>query len=527
MPEKAQSPVQENKKAAASPQQKVDSGSGGLAFNDSRAEVVSLKGIQAAADDSVNLKKITQLQGKAGSSQTVLTQLQEKANQSRQNNPIQRKANNTGLPDNLKTGIESLSGVSMDSVKVHKNSDKPAQLNAHAYAQGSDIHLGSGQEKHLPHEAWHVVQQSQGRVKPTTQMAGVNINDNKGLEKEADVMGSKALQKKSKGADITQLKSSQDNSSEVAQLVGIWKRIKNAIKGTSSDQQGLLAYSELSDEGPEEDIEAPVAAAPAAAAPIEQEGTKIEAGPFTYQDGTITFEVWEGQEITFGREGVSGDLPNKVFNMDIGSFDASIDIPFAPGVYAIVSLGITPTLALTIAGGTFAIDPQNKSLEIQNAGVTGTMGLDITAKAGIGAGLANVAGLEAGGFATLGGQAKLGGSLAGIVDFTNKKAGVNLSLNATADIVGKAGVFIQAKALMLSAEKKWILAEKTFAQFKYEKSASIARGKGAWLPNITDFTPIESGDRSKENFLETDEGKILSEYSDTDSLLGGSQRSDS
>ena len=206
MPEKAQSPVQENKKAAASPQQKVDSATGDLAFNDSRAEVVSLKGIQAAADDSVNLKKITQLQGKAGSSQTVLTQLQEKANQSRQNNPIQRKSNNTVIPDNLKTGIESLSGVSMDSVKVHKNSDKPAQLNAHAYAQGSDIHLGSGQEKHLPHEAWHVVQQSQGRVQPTTQMAGVNINDNSGLEKEADVMGAKALQTKSKGSDITQLK---------------------------------------------------------------------------------------------------------------------------------------------------------------------------------------------------------------------------------------------------------------------------------------------------------------------------------
>ncbi len=49
--------------------------------------------------------------------------------------------NNTGLPDNLKSGIESLSGYSMDNVKVHYNSDKPAQLNAHAYAQGTDIHV--------------------------------------------------------------------------------------------------------------------------------------------------------------------------------------------------------------------------------------------------------------------------------------------------------------------------------------------------------------------------------------------------
>lgn len=107
----------------------------------------------------------------------------------------QKKANNTGLPDNLKSGIENLSGHSMDDVKVHYNSSQPAQLNAHAYAQGTDIHIASGQEKHLTHEAWHVVQQKQGRVKPTMQMKGkVNINDDKGLENEADVMGKKAMQ---------------------------------------------------------------------------------------------------------------------------------------------------------------------------------------------------------------------------------------------------------------------------------------------------------------------------------------------
>jgi hypothetical protein len=107
---------------------------------------------------------------------------------------LQKKENKTGLPDQLKTGIENLSGHSMDDVKVHYNSDKPAQLNAHAYAQGTEIHLASGQEKHLPHEAWHVVQQKEGRVKPTLQMKGkVNVNDDKTLEKEADVMGANAM----------------------------------------------------------------------------------------------------------------------------------------------------------------------------------------------------------------------------------------------------------------------------------------------------------------------------------------------
>jgi len=142
---------------------------------------------------------------------TTVSQRKLKASMESTDNstPIQRKTrpepfgkaqeprsrrNNTGLPDKLKAGIENLSGYSMDDVKVHYNSSKPAQLQAHAYAQGTDIHLATGQEKHLPHEAWHVVQQKQGRVKPTRQLKSkVNINDDVGLEKEADVMGREAM----------------------------------------------------------------------------------------------------------------------------------------------------------------------------------------------------------------------------------------------------------------------------------------------------------------------------------------------
>ncbi|MFK8006909.1 MAG: DUF4157 domain-containing protein [Saprospiraceae bacterium] len=127
-----------------------------------------------------------------------LKDIQDHANNSFEKNIIQKKANNSGLPHQLKSGIENLSGISMDDVKVHYNSSKPAQLQAHAYAQGTNIHLGSGQEKHLPHEAWHVVQQKQGRVRPTLQLhGGINVNDNASLEKEADVMGGRALQFKS------------------------------------------------------------------------------------------------------------------------------------------------------------------------------------------------------------------------------------------------------------------------------------------------------------------------------------------
>lgn len=68
------------------------------------------------------------------------------------------------LPVALKAGIEGLSGMSMDHVHVHYNSPQPARLGALAYAQGVDIHLGPGQDRTLAHEAWHVVQQRQGRV---------------------------------------------------------------------------------------------------------------------------------------------------------------------------------------------------------------------------------------------------------------------------------------------------------------------------------------------------------------------------
>jgi hypothetical protein len=100
----------------------------------------------------------------------------------------------TALPEALRKGIESLSGLAMDGVRVHHDSAKPAELGALAHAQGNDIYLGPGQEQHLPHEAWHVVQQAQGRVRPTLQLKGGKaVNDDLALEQEADRMGERAL----------------------------------------------------------------------------------------------------------------------------------------------------------------------------------------------------------------------------------------------------------------------------------------------------------------------------------------------
>lgn len=100
----------------------------------------------------------------------------------------------THLPNLLKTGLEHLSRMDLSDVRVHYNSPNPTQLNALAYAQGRDIYLKSGQDRHLPHEGWHVVQQLQGRVNPLTPKNGVLINDDARLEAEADIMGRRASQ---------------------------------------------------------------------------------------------------------------------------------------------------------------------------------------------------------------------------------------------------------------------------------------------------------------------------------------------
>ena len=103
------------------------------------------------------------------------------------------KENKTGLPDRLKGSIEGLSRYSLDDIQVHYHSSKPAQHHALAYTQGTHIYLGSGQERHLAHEAWHVVQQKQGRVRPLRQVQGTSINDDPALETEADTMGARSL----------------------------------------------------------------------------------------------------------------------------------------------------------------------------------------------------------------------------------------------------------------------------------------------------------------------------------------------
>lgn len=104
------------------------------------------------------------------------------------------KENNKDLPEDLITGIESLSGISMDDVKVHYNADRPKKIKAETC---TPIHLQEEVKEIHPKEKWHLIQQKQGRVQP---IGGKDqkpmINEEENLEKEADTLGAKAFRKK-------------------------------------------------------------------------------------------------------------------------------------------------------------------------------------------------------------------------------------------------------------------------------------------------------------------------------------------
>lgn len=112
---------------------------------------------------------------------------------------VPSKSGGQPLPEDVKARMELAFGADFSSVRIHEGGDASA-IGALAYTRGTDIHFAPGQyrpETHsgrelLGHELAHVVQQSQGRVRATTQESGVAINDDGSLEREADELGGKA-----------------------------------------------------------------------------------------------------------------------------------------------------------------------------------------------------------------------------------------------------------------------------------------------------------------------------------------------
>lgn len=129
------------------------------------------------------------------------------------------KVNNTGIPNQMKENFEAHSGFSFDDVKVHYNSDKPAQLQASAYTQGK--------------------QQKQGIVKPTFQLNGIDINNDSTLEKGADVYEKKAAPF---NHEVTQhLKVAQGKFGKVVQREALLGGLSGEVAYTTTINKGKIS----------------------------------------------------------------------------------------------------------------------------------------------------------------------------------------------------------------------------------------------------------------------------------------------
>jgi hypothetical protein len=91
----------------------------------------------------------------------------------------------------MKEHFENLSNFSFDDVRMHYNSDKPAQLNALAYTQGNKMFVEPGEKKYLG----YLAQQKQDQVESTMRMQWVSVNCDVSFEKEANMMGKEDVQK--------------------------------------------------------------------------------------------------------------------------------------------------------------------------------------------------------------------------------------------------------------------------------------------------------------------------------------------
>ena len=450
-----------------------------------------------------------------------------------QQQPIQKKENNTGLPDNLKTGMENLSGHSMDDVKVHRNSDKPAQLNAHAYAQGTDIHLGPGQEKHLPHELGHVVQQKEGRVKATKQLKGKTpINDDVGLEKEADVLGVKASTMSTMSVPKTVKESPQINSGQIdlaqrAQIVpiqlekitigkrmfkdtGVYNKagikvgtVKGGtelevdksdtitIQGKGGDHNAIAVASESLPEikmgGKQDEVTAFTGENTKNTgyyikekrfeeaeedAPAEFEGDDVEQFEMIPGYYSVPYKQKDGK--------IEAQSFHKKFQPDVGSLNIYAPIPVALGVNVQFKLGVTPNVS-GLLDGTVTGDLANKKLE---ATATGQLDASINfeAAAKIQLGVPNIGAIEAGPYAAASAKGKLVGV---IKKERGKLAKTTLTGEATlsGDIGAEAGATIFGK--ILSKKKSLYSGEIAKATFNKEAEGSNLE---SLIPSSGDFT---------------------------------------
>jgi hypothetical protein len=113
--------------------------------------------------------------------------------------PLPAHGSGRPMARGVQAKMERAFRTDFSAVRIHEGPQAHA-VGALAYTQGTDVHFAPGQyqpdsrrgQELLGHELTHVVQQAQGRVRAPRQAAGVPVNDDAGLEREADVMGARA-----------------------------------------------------------------------------------------------------------------------------------------------------------------------------------------------------------------------------------------------------------------------------------------------------------------------------------------------
>ncbi len=99
------------------------------------------------------------------------------------------------LEETVRVELETEMEADFGSVRVHASTPELESIGALAVTRGEHVFFAPGQyapssesgRALLSHELTHVLQQRAGRVQPTTELAGLPINDDPGLEQEADL----------------------------------------------------------------------------------------------------------------------------------------------------------------------------------------------------------------------------------------------------------------------------------------------------------------------------------------------------
>ncbi len=167
------------------------------------------------------------------------------------------------LPDEVRAKMETLLGADFSAVRIHTG-QQARKIGAKAFTRGTDIFFAPGQyqpwtasgQALLAHELTHVKQQAQGRVRITSELAGVAINDDAALEREAEYIGGRAAQESQDSTVNTQDLSdssiplicfhggaSQLGSNPVSNSVGIVQRQEQQSEsdGNGACESGALA----------------------------------------------------------------------------------------------------------------------------------------------------------------------------------------------------------------------------------------------------------------------------------------------